>query len=288
MASHPMSPHDHAIELLRRLPDFLDLNEADTRHQIIDVVLHEILCWPRSSVSCESYINPGYADYVLLGRRERNIIFVEAKKTGVFFQLPVTLNDGNRSQFISIKTLLTDPAISKAVCQVREYCLNVGCEYAAITNGLQWVFFKTFARDEDWRQLQAFVIKGLEYFDSDFIDATNKLSYSAITSRASLVELFGDLRTDHRPRYFPKESIVAYDHEVTSNHLAPSMRPLIERYFGRMNTSDSDFVEKCYVNSRAYRSSEINVKQLIDDSLSPYFRNYNVKDFFVVAVSKPS
>jgi hypothetical protein len=42
-----------------------DENEADTRHQIIDLVLHDVLAWPRNRVSVEEYIAPGYADYVL-------------------------------------------------------------------------------------------------------------------------------------------------------------------------------------------------------------------------------
>ncbi len=36
------------------------LNEADTRHRIIDHVLHELLAWPRNRTSVEEYIAPGY------------------------------------------------------------------------------------------------------------------------------------------------------------------------------------------------------------------------------------
>ncbi len=45
-----------------------DLNEADTRHQLIDVVLHDVLNWPRSRTKCEKYVNEGFADYVLMHR----------------------------------------------------------------------------------------------------------------------------------------------------------------------------------------------------------------------------
>ena len=158
--------------------------------------------------------------------------------------------------------------------------MNTGCEYAAITNGLQWIFFKTFEKSQDWRKLQAFVIEDLRFFDEHFIEATNHFSYTSITANASLADLFGDPKGISRQRFFPKEGIVAYDHEVTANYLAPAMRPIIERYFGRMNALDVDFMDACYVNNREYRVSEANVKQLIADSLSPYFRDYNVKDFF--------
>src|SRR4051812_11878837 len=65
-----------------------DENEADTRHRIIDIILHEILAWPRNRVSVEEYIKPGFADYVLRKQNDDALIFVEAKKAGIFFAVP--------------------------------------------------------------------------------------------------------------------------------------------------------------------------------------------------------
>jgi hypothetical protein len=42
-----------------------DHNEADTRHKLIDTVLHEFLAWPKNRVAAEEYIRPGFADYIL-------------------------------------------------------------------------------------------------------------------------------------------------------------------------------------------------------------------------------
>jgi len=278
--SPPLTPHDHAQQLVESVASARNLNEADTRHRVINTVIHDVLCWPTSAVNCESYIDPGYADYVLLGRRGRQVLFIEAKKAGHYFKLPASFTGKTLYRYVPIKTLLTNKSIAKAINQVRDYCINSGCEHAAVTNGLQWIFFRTFVRDQDWRTIQAFVVEDIRFFDANFTDATNFFSYKAITSNASLSDLFGDSAADHRPRFFPKEKITAYDHEVTSNHLAPFMRPLIERYFGPMNPHDVEFMDRCYVNHREYRVSETNVKQLIHDSLSPYFREYNVKDFF--------
>ena len=201
---------------------------------MIDRILHDVLSWPRSSVACESYTKAGFADYVLLGRRDGHVLFIEAKKTGNYFTLPRSSNKA-LFRFVAMKTLLTDRAIKKAVEQVRNYCLNTGCEYAAVTNGLQWIFFKTFEKSQDWRKLQAFVIEDIEFFDVHFTEAIQHFSYTSITTKASLADLFGDPHAVSRQRFFPKEQIVAYNHEVVANHLAPVMRPIIERYFGRMN-----------------------------------------------------
>lgn len=280
MSSAPLTPHDHAEALVKQLPTLGDLNEADTRHQIIDCVLHNIFEWPRPAVSCESYIDPGYADYVLLGRHDRQLLFIEAKKAGYFFNLPPKYSTQGHFRYLAVRTLLTDKDVAAAIQQVRNYCLNEGCEHAAITNGVQWIFFKTFEKSQDWRKLQAFIVEDPAYFNECYIEAASHFSYSAIVSRASLATLFGDSPAGNRPRYFPKEKVVAYDHEVLSNHLAPPMRPLIDRYFGRLDARDAEFMDRCYVNNREYHVSELNVKQLIDDLLSPYFRDYSVKDFF--------
>lgn len=37
-----------------------DRNEAETRHKIIDFVLHDFLTWPRNRVAVEENIHPGY------------------------------------------------------------------------------------------------------------------------------------------------------------------------------------------------------------------------------------
>ncbi len=273
----PLTPHDHAQALAAK--EHGRISEADTRHRVIDCILHEVLCWPRSAVACEEYTKSGFADYVLLGRRDGHILFIEAKKSGYYFTLPTT-SSKSLYRYVAVKTLLTHAPLKKAIEQVRTYCLNSGCEYAAVTNGRQWVFFKTFEKSQDWRKLQAFVIEDLAFFDQHFSEATKHFSYTSITTKASLPDLFGDPKGISRARFFPKESIVAYDHEVIANHLAPAMRPVIERYFGRMNALDAEFMEDCYVTNREYEASETNVRQVIEDSLSPYFRDYNVKTFF--------
>lgn len=275
----PSTPHDAAQRLLQECKA-ADLNEADTRHKIIDVIIHDVLSWPRSLVSCEEYIQPGYADYVLLGRRESKILFIEAKREGVYFSLPAAMAQDDSHRYVQVKTLLTAADTRAAIEQVREYCLNKGCDHAAITNGHQWIFFKTYERQKDWRDLHAYVITRLSYFDEKHLEARNCFSYSAIVENASLAELFGDRPEAYRQRFFPKEQIVNYDYEVSANTLSPYFRPIVERYMAKMDAHDWDFMDKCYVDRRSYRATVSGVHQVIFDTLSPYFHNYKVKEFF--------
>ncbi len=276
----PNTPHDIAKQLAEKYKTLQALSEADTRHQIIDSILHDVLSWPRASVTCEPYIDPGYADYVLLGHSESQLLFVEAKKEGISFELPNRYVHSHDAQFIKIATLMTDENISAALLQVQNYCINSGCEYAAITNGHQWIIFKTFERHADWRTLQAIVIPSLSYFDEHFTKAINLFGYSAITEHASLCNTLGGAHSQRRAIFHPKSRVPEYNHEIHQNYLATCLRPLAERYLGVMSANDDKFMEQCYVSVRDYHASITGVTQIIRDCLTPYFKNYNVREFF--------
>lgn len=276
----PTTPHDHALAIAKQYEDVANLSEADTRHRIIDVILHEVLSWPRAAVPCESYIDPGYADYVLTGSADSQLLFIEAKREGISFELPEAFCQGVYSGLMKVKTLMTDESISKALRQVQEYCINTGCEYACITNGRQWIFFKTFERHQDWRNLQAFVIRSLRYFSEQFIECENLLGYLAITEKASLVQKLGSAMALKRERYYPKTKVPQYNQVVFQNYLASCLRPLADRYLGKMNPEDDDFMERCYVRIRDYQASITGVTHIINDRLTPYFKNYSVRECF--------
>lgn len=273
-------PHDIACQIAKDYETSSSMSEADTRHQIIDTILHDVLSWPRALVVCESYIDPGFADYVLTGRKDSLLLFIEAKKEGIYFSIPARFdNNGQRSQ-VKVKSLLTDTNICKAILQVQNYCISRGCEYAAITNGHQWIIFKTFERNHDWRNLNALVIQSLSYFCDSFTDAINFLGYTAITENASLIKFFGGLHQLKRNKYYPKAKVPEYNNDVHQNYLATSLRPLADRYLGKMNPFDTEFMDKCYVRIRDYHASVTGVTQIINDKLTPYFKNYNVQEFF--------
>lgn len=280
MNSVPYTPHDFAQRLAQKYSGFIGLNEATTRHQIIDVVLHQVLSWPTSAVVCEEHVSPGYADYVLSGRREKPILVIEAKKDGIFFQLPPVFNDTNDATKVRLKTLVTDEDIRKAVNQARRYAIELGCQFAAITNGHQWIFFKTFAPQSNWLELNAFVVPNLHYFAVNFTAAVSALSYGAIADQLTLSRIIGTALPTDAQLFHTKEHIPSYNQEVTTNHLAPLLRPLAERFLGTIDEHDDEFMEFCYVNRREYEISFVNMQEVVYNSLSPYFISYNVKEFF--------
>jgi predicted type IV restriction endonuclease len=122
------------------------LNEADTRFQIIDTILTEVLKWPRETISNEKYINGNRADYVLKDKNDRPILIIESKKNEVYFELPVTANKHELFQKLSIEKLLTDDKIKEAIIQVKEYAEDLLCNFAAICNGDVWIIFRVTSK----------------------------------------------------------------------------------------------------------------------------------------------
>lgn len=87
------------------------LNESDTRHKIIDVVIHDFLCWPRNRISTEEYVSPGYLDYALKKPNGDFRLLIEAKKEGIFFELPLPYSASETNCHISISRLITNQEI---------------------------------------------------------------------------------------------------------------------------------------------------------------------------------
>ncbi|WP_211166920.1 type I restriction endonuclease [Aromatoleum evansii] len=252
-------------------------NEADTRHKIIDYILHDYLHWPRNRVFHEENVHDGYADFILKKSNGDALLVIEAKKEGVFFELPIAYRAAETSCFVGLKKLTSDKNIAAAVTQVRNYCFELGCEYACITNGHEWIFFKTFEKGKKWETLQAFVIRRLDFFADEATKAENYFSFIAVTENSSLVELLTSAPPKDRSIFSPKEKIVAYSHAISANRLANTLRPMVKRYFGVIGDDDKDFMSKCYVSQREYHTTFDGMRTLIHDSLSPYFEEYGVQ-----------
>jgi len=253
-----------------------DANEAETRHKLIDTVVHDILSWPKNRVSVEEYIKPGFADYVLKKANGNDLLFIEAKRTGFYFELPKPHNEAETSCFKSIAQLHTDPNIKEAMTQVRNYCMDSGCEFGAITNGYEWIFFKVFEKGKRWDALQAFVIRGPEYFRDENTSALNALSFISVTERASLIELLTSAPPKDREVFYAKERIPSYSHAINANRLAAFLRPIASRLFGVIGDGQTEFMQKCYVSERDYSHAADGMQSMIQDSLTPYFEDYGV------------
>jgi predicted type IV restriction endonuclease len=147
---------DLALDALRKIAqDFAtflagkgSVSEADTRANLIDKVLIQVLGWPESAVTREEHVDRGRIDYSLY-LQTRRYVAVEAKKEGAAFTFPTA---AHRSLKLS-GALLTDKPIAEAINQVRGYCDDGGIRYAIATNGYAWIVFRAIREDvlAEWK-----------------------------------------------------------------------------------------------------------------------------------------
>src|SRR3954468_21414004 len=105
-------------------------NEADTRFQIIDRILMEVLGWERTEIKMEPSTEKGFIDY-LLRAADRNRLVVEAKRTHTQLIDTVTRRASNyKVNGSGLKS--AQPGVRQAM----GYCLETGVVFAALTTGI--------------------------------------------------------------------------------------------------------------------------------------------------------
>ncbi len=271
------------LEILNQLKQKFgnaNLNEADTRFQIIDTILVDILKWPKETITTEKYIDGNRADYILKDKNDRPLIIIESKKNEIYFELPLTVNNKELFQKINIEKLLTDDATKDAILQVKEYAEDLLCNFAAICNGKVWIVFRIHSNQKPWKKLPAFVIKNLDYFEKNLTAATNLLGYHAVNSTDSLNTNIGVTKKKYSEIFYPKNNITAYNTPVNSNNYAGSLKTISLKYLGPIPESDKDFMDACYVTNKGlYDSLQKDMQGFLHDSLTPYFKNLGFRDF---------
>lgn len=255
-----------------------ELNEADTRFQVIDRLLREVLGWPNGSFKMEAATIEGFADYHLLRPNGKPVLIVEAKRTGVYFELPTNFNHKKLYRAVKTRTLLTTEPLKRAIIQAQRYCADEGCEYGAVTNGLQFILFKAFQKGKAWRDLTALVVADISWFDSHFVQAVALVGYSSVIEMHSLQTAFEGSSPDSREIFFPKERITSFNQTISSNVLARHIRGIVQTYFGPIDVNDREFVDRCYVFERAHDKNVQGIRTLIRDSVSPFMATYGVTE----------
>jgi hypothetical protein len=249
-----------------------DLNEADIRHQIIDPLLHEVLGWPRECVRCEEHAHPGYIDYALRDKADRAVLLIEAKRGGQYFKLPTKVGKhSDELRSLRLRMLATDVAIADAVQQAVQYCPAIGCQYACVTNGHEFIIFRSFIPGKHFLDGDAFVIPKLAVFSDRFTEAYNLLGFQAVTSDRSLQLAFGFRKAIGRELYYPKNGITHYDAPVQKNQYAKFLEPIARKYFGEIASADKRMMDFCYVFALGTHQVEEGMKTRLRDELTPFF-----------------
>jgi hypothetical protein len=271
----PSDP-DGALALLKQLKSEFaelvaargDINEADTRANLIDKILIQVCGWPDADVHREVHTERGYMDYTL-AIRGRPHIAVEAKREGKPFTLPVTT-----SKFLKLSgTLMTGQNVKEAINQVRGYCDDFGIRYAIATNGYAWVVFRAIREDMPWREGSARIFHSLENVESSFTEFWNLLSYDAIQA-GSLDSEFGTTLRAPRKMYRVIDRLFNSELPLQRNRLHVQLHSLIQTIFQDIADQDPiEILESCYVHTASLKIVARDLDAIIVDSIPRFLRD---------------
>lgn len=166
-------------DLISKLKQNTDMNEAQTRFHIIDKVLFDCLGWSRDEVEVEKCEQRKFTDYELGCPR---LAILEAKREGKAFEIPAGLSKLLISDLPSI--IKIDADSSSAIKQAQEYCSQRGVPIAIVSNGHQYIVFLASRQDGiSVYEGKAVVFTSLNHMLDNFSIAWQLLSQAGIKER---------------------------------------------------------------------------------------------------------
>lgn len=255
------------LERLNNKYNYKTLNEAATRFKIIDKIIKKTFFWPDSSIEVEDKNNEGYTDYRLVDK-DKTYLVIEAKRENIDFNFADYKDIKNNK--IKVKLLMKDSNTKETIEQVKNYCNDIGCNYACITNGHEWAFFRTYINGKSWLDGNAYVLSSLQDIIDNFQDVNKYLTYNKIVKEYSFNKFFDGIEYSSNERYEPKLSITGYGEQIQNNHVEGIIKGYFDRYFGEIRAIDEELLRECYVTERGYSLNFSKVKTLLEDALSPY------------------
>lgn len=162
-------------------------NEAQTRFDIIDRIVKEVLHWPVDKIRVEKSSDSGFTDYELV--ETGTLAILEAKREGIGFTLPLDLPAG----VCAIDPLVSNPksqGLRDAMLQAMRYASVRGTATCIVSNGNQWVAFLG-SRNDGIPPLsgKALVFPSLEAILQNFLPFYNCLSQPGLLARRVFSEL---------------------------------------------------------------------------------------------------
>ncbi len=232
-----------------RFSDFdIESNEAQTRLELIDTVLFDILDWEKGQVEVEKHCRePGYADYVFIVG-SRFPLVVEAKRAGKnFFVKPNSISSDRPVPFSLLAK--ESPDAKSALVQAIMYATTLGTQFAGITNGLQWLFTLTFVEGQTIDDRQVFVFDSFSSIDGAFRMFWECFSRAGVESNR-VVEKLLEKRAKPAPRKLSSE-IPNYPQLANRNYYVNELSFVLNKLWDVLSSTEhtEDFVSHCYVSS---------------------------------------
>lgn len=220
--------------------DLASINEAQTRYDVIDRMLREVLGWKHGHVAVEEHSegdHAGYVDYLL--RLGDHTIVVEAKRAGAAFPTPT-----RRSQLKLNGTVLGTGEIAAAIQQAEGYARDKKADVVVVTNGMCWCFYSMVARTPDDYATLMFPLTDLSHAQLLF----DNLSEAAVEA-GSVTRITNQLpRMEDRLLSVIRDSDGRIDRNNIADHITPALNNAL---YADALLSNDDALSKCFITTEA-------------------------------------
>lgn len=215
--------------------NLVDVNEAQTRFDVIDRIIRSVLGWEHGQISVEETTNVGFIDYTL--RSAHYIIVIEAKKIGASFPSPT-----KKSLLKLSGNVLGTGEIASAITQARSYAEEKDANIVVVTNGLCWCLF---ALNEPREEAYAHILFPFSR-NTDPEKLFNLLS-SANVEKGSLDNIINKVPTTENRLI---KTLKKLDSRMDRNRIAEYIAPAIDialRSEALLN--DQESLDRCFVST---------------------------------------
>jgi len=226
-------------------------NEATTRRQLIDRLFFECLGWEQNDCISEESLNGQFIDYSF--KCPSCLFIVEAKKEGIYFELPIELS--KKSIKRDIKFFLKNATdIGNAIEQAMKYCQSHGTPFGAVCNGHQVIAFIA-SRNDGLPPLEgkALVFDSLQSLSDNFLLAWQCLSKAGIMGRRLAVELQDTIIAPVPDKLSTR--ITDYPGFKQRNTLQDELQILSELFIEDLaslgGSGEEEYLRECYCKSGA-------------------------------------
>ncbi len=239
--------------------------ESDARIKIIDTMFNVVLGWHKSQITTSEQAGRGFLDYKFTIDGFAKLI-VEAKRQQRHFELD---NRDCGEAFKLSGPVFNNADLQEGIQQAIQYSAYKGTELACVTNGKEWVVFRSNRLGDGFETLdgKAFVFRSLECIKAKFAlfydllaeERVKKLTFRGLFQETEgrvirHTNFEGKLRSDDSAQLLPQPDIIS------------SLDRLMTAFFQRLTDErDKEMLEFCFVETKESKAAENRLLRLAQD-----------------------
>jgi len=235
------------------------ISEEDSKLQIINRVLVEVLGWSHANISCENKHENGFSDYII-SENDNPIFLIEAKRIG---KLNISTANTNKVRYLKLSGSSLKDCMD-GINQASSYCTVNGILLSVLTDGISWIIFKTFILGEQYKNKEAIVFPSLDAIENDFSLFYELLSRENISQRLynSIFDNIHNSRVNLSQEFY--SAIPTGDIKLSQkSDIAFDLDKVFERYLSAMaGNDDEDLLVECFVESRESRIADFSLEKM--------------------------